>query len=173
MPGKDARLEDLGSRLLAREALADRCRRLKEEGRTVVFTNGCFDLLHTGHLAYLMFARARGDVLVVGINSDASVRRAKGDGRPIVPEHERALMLLGLRAVDYVTIFDEDEPRDLIEALLPDVLVKGRDWAHYVSGRDVVEANGGRVVLADLVEGRSTSSLIQNIVSVYDKGDST
>ena len=136
-------------------------------GRTLVFTNGCFDILHRGHVDYLEFARAQGDALVVGLNSDASVRRNKGDKRPINLEEDRAFILRALRAVDYVVIFDDVEPRALIGRILPDVLVKGKDWSHYVSGRDIVEANGGRVVLADLVEGRSTSSTIDRILSAY------
>lgn len=132
-------------------------------GRKVVFTNGCFDILHRGHVTYLEFARAQGDALILGLNSDASVRKAKGPSRPVNSQEDRAFVLLGLRAVDAVTVFDEDEPRDLIAELVPDVLVKGRDWAHYVSGRDIVEAAGGKVVLADLVEGRSTTATIKKI----------
>ena len=135
--------------------------RLHAEGRTLVFTNGCFDILHRGHVTYLAFAREQGDALCVGLNSDASVRRAKGPTRPVVPQEDRAIVLSSLRCVDYVVVFDEDEPRDLIAAILPDVLVKGRDWAHYVSGRDIVEAHGGRVVLADMVEGRSTTAILR------------
>lgn len=130
------------------------------QGRKLVFTNGCFDILHRGHAEYLAFARAQGDALVVGLNSDASVRRAKGPTRPVNPEMDRAFVLGSLRAVDFVVIFDEEEPRDLIGKILPDVLVKGKDWAHYVSGRDIVEAHGGRVVLAEMVEGRSTTATI-------------
>jgi D-beta-D-heptose 7-phosphate kinase/D-beta-D-heptose 1-phosphate adenosyltransferase len=137
--------------------------RLHAEGRTLVFTNGCFDILHRGHADYLAFSRSQGDALVVGLNSDASVRRAKGPTRPVNPEQDRAYVLGSLRAVDFVVIFDEDEPRDLISQILPDVLVKGKDWAHYVSGRDIVEANGGRVVLAEMVEGRSTTSTIERM----------
>jgi D-beta-D-heptose 7-phosphate kinase/D-beta-D-heptose 1-phosphate adenosyltransferase len=137
--------------------------RLHTEGRTLVFTNGCFDILHRGHADYLAFARSQGDALVVGLNSDASVRRAKGPTRPVNPEHDRAYVLGSLRAVDFVVIFDEDEPRNLISQILPDVLVKGKDWAHYVSGRDIVEANGGRVVLAEMVEGRSTTATIERM----------
>jgi rfaE bifunctional protein nucleotidyltransferase chain/domain len=136
---------------------------LVEDGRTLVFTNGCFDILHLGHVTYLGFARAQGDALVVGVNSDASVRRAKGPKRPINSQDDRAKVLLALKAVDYVVIFDEDEPRDLIETVLPQVLVKGADWAHYVSGRDIVEAHGGRVVLADMVPDRSTTATIAAI----------
>lgn len=132
-------------------------------GRTLVFTNGCFDILHRGHADYLAFARSQGDALVVGLNSDASVRRAKGPSRPVNPEADRAFVLGSLRAVDFVVIFDEDEPRNLIAQILPDVLVKGKDWAHFVSGRDIVEAHGGRVVLADMVEGRSTTATIERM----------
>lgn len=139
--------------------------RLHAEGKTLVFTNGCFDILHRGHAQYLSFAKAQGDALVVGLNSDISVRRAKGPARPVNAEQDRAFVLGSLRAVDYVVIFDEDEPRDLISKILPDVLVKGKDWAHYVSGRDVVEAHGGRVVLADMVEGKSTTSIIQRMTA--------
>lgn len=153
--------------LLHRDAMRVERDRLRAAGRKLVFTNGAFDLLHVGHLRYLAHARSLGDALVVGLNSDGSVRRYKGDKRPIVPERERAEMLLGLKCVDYVVIFDEDEPRDLIATVLPDVLVKGADWAHYVSGRDVVEAHGGRVVLAEFVQGRSTTNIVERILSAY------
>lgn len=141
--------------------------KLHEAGRKLVFTNGCFDILHRGHAAYLAFARAQGDALCVGLNSDASVRRAKGPKRPINPEGDRAFVLGALRAVDFVVIFDEDEPKELIGKILPHVLVKGRDWAHYVSGRDIVEVHGGQVVLADLVEGRSTTGTIERVLASY------
>ncbi|HUL52993.1 MAG TPA: D-glycero-beta-D-manno-heptose 1-phosphate adenylyltransferase [Opitutaceae bacterium] len=142
---------------------------LDAAGRRLVFTNGCFDLLHRGHATYLAFARAQGDALCVGLNSDASVRRNKGPHRPINPEQDRAFVLGSLRAVDFVVIFDEDEPRELIGRILPHVLVKGRDWAHYVSGRDIVEAHGGKVVLADLVEGRSTTGVIERVLQTGGK----
>jgi len=138
--------------------------RLKAAGVPLVFTNGAFDILHAGHATYLDWARRQGGALVVGMNSDASVRRYKGPTRPVIPQDQRARMLAALECVDYVVVFDEDEPRDLIAAILPDVLVKGADWAHYVSGRDVVEAAGGRVVLADMVAGLSTSAVIRRIV---------
>ena len=154
-------------RLLTREQMKSERDRRRAAGEKVVFTNGAFDILHLGHLDYLTFARAQGDCLIVGLNSDASVSHYKGPKRPVVPELERAAMLSGLRAVDYVVIFDEDEPKELIAALLPDVLVKGADWAHYVSGRDVVEANGGKVVLADLVAGKSTTNIIRKVVESY------
>lgn len=143
--------------------------RLVAEGKTLVFTNGCFDILHRGHVTYMTFARNQGDALVVGVNSDASVKRNKGDNRPINSQEDRAYVLASLRAVDYVVIFDDKEPKELIAQILPQVLVKGKDWAHYVSGREVVEANGGRVVLADMVEGRSTTSTIDKIIQVYGK----
>jgi len=140
---------------------------LREVQNTLVFTNGAFDILHAGHVSYLNFARAQGDALVVGLNSDASVRRYKGDKRPVNPEQDRALVLAALECVDYVVVFDEDEPKELIGEIIPDVLVKGADWAHYVSGRDIVEAHGGKVVLADMVAGRSTTSAIQRILEAY------
>jgi len=149
--------------LLDAAVMAERREGLRRAGRTVVFTNGAFDILHVGHLQYLSFARQQGDCLIVGLNSDASVRRYKGPDRPINTEGDRARLLLGLRCVDYVVVFEEDEPKDLIARLLPDVLVKGADWAHYVSGREVVEAHGGRVVLAEMVEGRSTTRVIERI----------
>ena len=146
-----------------RAALAAECRRLRAEGRRIAFTNGCFDLMHAGHASSLEFARKQGDVLVVALNTDASVRRLKGPERPIVDEKNRARMMAALECVDYVTWFGEDEPRDLIAELLPNVLVKASDWAAYVSGRDIVEAHGGRVVLAPMVEGLSTTTLVAKI----------
>ena len=143
--------------------------RFREGCKTIAFTNGCFDILHSGHVTYLQFARAQGDVLILGMNSDASVRRNKGDNRPINCEQDRAVVIAALECVDYVVLFDEDEPADLIEKLLPDVLVKGEDWAHYVSGREAVEAAGGKVVLAKMVEGRSTTSTIDNVLKIYGK----
>jgi len=128
----------------------------------VVFTNGCFDILHRGHVEYLYAARSLGDALVVGLNSDRSVRRLKGAGRPVNGEEDRALVLAGLAAVDAVVLFEEDTPRELIAALLPDVLVKGGDYTRdTVVGGDEVEAAGGRVVIAPLVPGRSTTSILQ------------
>jgi D-beta-D-heptose 7-phosphate kinase/D-beta-D-heptose 1-phosphate adenosyltransferase len=154
--------------LTAAQCRAERDR-LVAEGRKLVFTNGCFDILHRGHVTYMEFARNQGDALVVGLNSDASVKRNKGDNRPINSETDRAYVLGSLRAVDYVVIFDENEPKELIAQILPQVLVKGRDWAHYVSGREIVEANGGCVVLADMVDGKSTTGTIERILEVYGK----
>jgi D-beta-D-heptose 7-phosphate kinase/D-beta-D-heptose 1-phosphate adenosyltransferase len=136
----------------------------KAEGRRVVFTNGCFDLLHAGHLALLEAARGQGDVLIVAINSDASVRGLKGPGRPVVPEQERAEVLEALESVDRVVIYDEPTPLETIRVLVPDVLVKGADWAEdKVVGREVVEAAGGRVVRVELLPGQSTSALLERI----------
>jgi D-beta-D-heptose 7-phosphate kinase/D-beta-D-heptose 1-phosphate adenosyltransferase len=131
---------------------------------TIVFTNGCFDILHRGHVEYLAAARQLGDVLVVGLNSDASVRRLKGPDRPINPEGDRAAVLDALRAVDFVTIFEEDTPAALIEAVQPDVLVKGADYTEdRIVGADIVRQRGGRVVIVPLLGGRSTSGLIARI----------
>lgn len=138
--------------------------RLVGAGKELVFTNGCFDILHRGHAEYLAFARSQGDALCVGLNSDASVRRSKGPTRPVNPQEDRAFVVGSLRAVDFVVIFDEDEPKNLISQVLPQVLVKGRDWAHYVSGREIVEKHGGRVVLAEMVAGRSTTTTIERIL---------
>ncbi len=143
--------------------------KLVAQGKHLVFTNGCFDILHRGHITYLAFARNQGDALVVGLNTDASVKANKGDDRPINSEEDRAYVLGSLRAVDYIVLFGDKEPKDIIAKILPQVLVKGSDWAHYVSGREVVEANGGKVVLADMVEGRSTTNTIQRILQVYGK----
>ena len=139
----------------------------KAEGRIFVFTNGCFDILHQGHVDYLHFARQQGDLLAVGMNSDASVRRLKGELRPILPQHERARILAALEAVDYVTVFDETHVDALINALLPDVLVKGGDRKDWVCGREVVESNGGKVVLAPVAEGCSTTNVIQRVLELY------
>jgi len=136
----------------------------RSEGRRVVFANGCFDLLHPGHVALLESARALGDVLVVAINSDASVRALKGSGRPLVPEAERAEALGALEAVDAVVAYDEPTPREIVAALLPDILVKGADWAEdAIVGREEVEAAGGRVERIPLVPGLSTTALVERI----------
>ena len=134
----------------------------RAEGRRVVFTNGCFDLLHAGHVRLLEQARAQGDLLIVGLNGDDSVRRLKGQGRPILPEDERAETLLALEAVDRVVIYPEDTPAETISALVPDVLVKGADWGPgMIVGADVVEAAGGRVVRVELVPERSTTAIVE------------
>jgi len=151
-------------KILSRAALIIRRREWKNNCRRVVFTNGCFDLLHPGHIRLLEQARTHADLLVVGVNSDRSVRDLKGKGRPLLPEAERAELLAALAAVDAVTIFDEPTPRDLIAALLPDVLVKGGDWGpEEIVGRAEVEGAGGRVVTIPYLEGYSTSALIARI----------
>jgi D-beta-D-heptose 7-phosphate kinase / D-beta-D-heptose 1-phosphate adenosyltransferase len=153
---------DPEQRVLDRDEVVRRFGRPRNE--RVVFTNGCFDILHRGHVAYLYAARALGDSLVVGLNTDASVRRLKGEGRPVVAEDDRAYVLAGLGCVDAVTLFDEDTPAELIADLLPDVLVKGGDYSpDAVVGRDVVEANGGRLVLIPFVTGRSTTEILHRI----------
>lgn len=145
------------------ELLAER-ERLRSRGQNLVFTNGVFDLLHVGHVRYLQQARELGDALVVAINSDRSVRELKGEDRPLTSQNERAEILLALAAVDYVTIFDELSPRNLIKGLLPDVLVKGGDYSiDQIHGRTEVEAAGGRVVSLPFVEGVSTSAILERL----------
>ena len=151
-------------KIVSREELIELTGREKRNGRTVVFTNGCFDLLHPGHVRCLAEARALGDLLVVAVNSDRSVRGNKGPERPLVGEQDRAEVLAGLASVDYVTIFDEPTPRELIARVLPNVLVKGADWAlDQVAGREEVEADGGRVLAIPLAPGYSTTRLVQRI----------
>ena len=141
--------------------------RLRDQGRTVVFTNGVFDLLHLGHVRYLAAARALGDALIVGLNGDASVHRNKGPDRPITPQDERAEILLALASVDAVVVFDQDTPAEIIAALQPDVLVKGADWAaDRIVGRDTVEARNGRVVRIPLEAGHSTTSIVERVRAV-------
>lgn len=152
------------AKILPLEAVVERVAELKRRGRTVVFTNGCFDLLHPGHTRYLAEARTLGDALVVAVNSDRSVRALKGPGRPAVPEAERAEVLAALRSVDYVTVFDDLTPWSVIAHMLPQVLVKGADWGpNAIVGREEVEAAGGRVVSIPLAEGYSTSAIIEKI----------
>lgn len=139
---------------------------LKKRGKTVVFTNGCFDLLHYGHVMYLQKAKAKGDLLVVAVNSDASVKRIKGKNRPIVNEHDRARVIAGLESVDYVVLFNKDNPLELIRQIQPDILVKGADWKkNKIIGADIVHKNRGRVVTIKLSPGRSTTSLIKKIIA--------
>jgi D-glycero-beta-D-manno-heptose 1-phosphate adenylyltransferase len=141
--------------------------REKRNGKRVAFTNGCFDLLHPGHIRILESARALGDALIVGINSDASVKRLKGAGRPVLPELERAEILASLESVDAVVIFDEATPQRVIAAVLPDVLVKGGDWPDdQIVGREEVEAAGGKVVRAEIVQGYSTTDILKKIRSL-------
>ena len=131
----------------------------------MVFTNGCYDLLHPGHVRLLEQARSLGDVLILALNSDASVRRMKGPSRPLIAENERVAMVLALAAVDAVTLFDEDTPRELIAEVLPDVLVKGADWSHFIAGREEVEAAGGRVLTIALEPGYSTTNIVEGMIN--------
>jgi len=149
---------------MTRDEAIDAVAARRARGETIVFTNGVFDLLHPGHVKYLQDARALGDALIVGLNSDASVRRNKGPSRPITPEGERAEMLAALAAVDAVVVFDEDTPAELIRAVQPDILVKGADWAEdQIVGRDTVEARGGRVVRVALEPGHSTTAIVERV----------
>ncbi len=154
-------------KLVPRPVLVGILTDLRRRGKCIVFTNGCFDLLHIGHVRYLQAARALGDLLVVGVNTDASVRRlSKGSGRPIVPEDQRSEVLAALACVDYVTLFDEPDPLPLISDIQPDVLVKGGDWRpDQIVGRQIVEARGGRVLSIPLVPDISTTALIERIRS--------
>lgn len=141
---------------------------LKAEGRKVVFTNGVFDILHAGHVDYLNKARTAGDVLILALNSDSSVRRIKGEKRPIVPENERAFVLANLKAVDYVTLFEEDTPLEIISELIPDILIKGADWSiDKIVGREIVEANGGVVKTIEFVNQTSTTNIIKTVLERY------
>jgi rfaE bifunctional protein nucleotidyltransferase chain/domain len=145
---------------------------LKAKGRRIVFTNGCFDLLHIGHIRYLEEAKALGDVLVIGVNSDHSVRNLKGLQRPILPEEERAEILSGLGCVDYITIFNEPDPYQLISLLQPHVLVKGGDWTKETTvGGELIEKLGGEVVILPFAKGSSTSNIIETILKHYEKRD--
>lgn len=144
----------------------DRCRR---EGKKIVFTNGCFDILHVGHTRYLREAKKNGGILVVALNSDSSVRAIKGEQRPLVPEAERADVVASLESVDYVTIFDEHTPLELIEYLKPDILVKGGDWAEEnIVGRESVKKRGGRVIIIPEIEGASTTNIVEKVISAYE-----
>jgi len=152
------------ARFYNREELVEQRKRWKQEGKTVVFTNGCYDLLHPGHIRLLEKARSLGDLLILALNSDSSVRRFKGPSRPLLAESERAEVALALAAVDAVTLFDEDTPRELIAEVLPDILVKGADWSHFVAGREEVEAAGGQVLNLALEPGYSTTNIVETIL---------
>ncbi len=142
----------------------------RDSGKKVVFTNGVFDIIHAGHVDYLIKARQSGDVLIVGLNSDASVKRIKGEYRPIVPETQRAFVLSNLKPVDYVVIFEEDTPAQLIETLIPDILIKGADWSlDNIVGKDVVIRNGGIVKTIEFVNAQSTSNIVQTILERYNR----
>ncbi len=143
---------------------------LKQNGKKVVFTNGCFDILHAGHVDYLSKAKECGDILIVGLNSDRSVRKIKGNNRPIVNETERSFILNNLKPVDYVVLFDELTPQKLIEIIIPDVLVKGADWnIENIVGHDIVESNGGEVIAIEFVTSQSTTNIIQKVIDTYNE----
>jgi D-glycero-beta-D-manno-heptose 1-phosphate adenylyltransferase len=156
--------EDSTSRVLTWPQTEAFVKSARAAGQRIVFTNGVFDLLHPGHVRYLEHARRLGDVLIVGVNADQSVRRNKGPGRPITPEYERAEVLAALACVDAVVIFEEETPAEIVRLVQPDVLVKGADWpADQIVGRDTVEARGGRVVLVPTEEGHSTTAIVNRI----------
>jgi len=134
-------------------------------GKTVVFTNGCYDILHPGHISLLERSRSEGDILILALNTDASVARLKGPSRPLISEQDRAAMALALEAVDAVTFFDEDTPRELIADVLPDILIKGADWAHFIAGREEVEAAGGKVMALSLEPGFSTTNIEKELLA--------
>lgn len=143
--------------------------KLKQEGKRIVFTNGCFDIIHLGHVTYLKKAREYGDILIVGLNSDESVKGIKGDKRPVVPQGERAEVLSSIRYVDFVVIFNEPDPYKTIEAIKPDVLVKGGDWAiENIIGRDIVESGGGTVCNIPYIEGSSSTNIIEEILKRFN-----
>ena len=152
------------ARFYSRDELVTQRAEWKREGRTVVFTNGCYDLLHPGHIRLLESARSRGDILILALNTDASVQRLKGPSRPLIREHDRVALACALESVDAVTTFDEDTPRELIAAVLPDILIKGADWAHFIAGREEVEAAGGTVLALPLEPGYSTSGIVEEIL---------
>jgi len=155
-------------KIFSRETLKEQLNRLRQAGETIVFTNGCFDILHVGHVRYLREAKKLGDILVLALNSDASVRAIKGEKRPLVPEDERADIMAALESIDYVILFDDPTPQQLIEYLKPDILVKGGDWAEAaIAGADFVKASGGRVITIPLTEGRSTTNIVEKIRQVY------
>ena len=137
----------------------------KRSGKKVVFTNGCYDVLHPGHIRLLESARSLGDILILALNTDASVQRLKGPTRPLISEVERAELAAALEAVDAVTFFDEDTPRELIARVLPDVLIKGADWAHFIAGREEVEAAGGQVLALPLEPGYSTTNIVDEVLA--------
>jgi rfaE bifunctional protein nucleotidyltransferase chain/domain len=152
-------------RFYTREGLVAARAEWRRAGKIVVFTNGCYDILHPGHVRLLERARSLGDLLILALNTDSSVRRLKGPGRPLIPEQQRAELVAALQAVDAVTFFDEDTPRELIAAVLPDILVKGADWAHWIAGREEVEAAGGKVLALSLEPGYSTTGIVEEILS--------
>ena len=156
-------------RIIESENIKKELSGLKKKSKKIVFTNGCFDIIHAGHISYLNEAKALGDILIVGLNSDESVRRLKGADRPVVNERDRAYVLANLKPVDYVVMFDEDTPYELIKKIKPDVLVKGADYkGKSIAGSDIVKSSGGETVLINFIEGKSTSEIIKKIKSKSD-----
>ena len=153
------------SKIFTRAGLIAARAQWRQDGKTVVFTNGCYDILHPGHIRLLESARSLGDILILALNTDVSVQRLKGPNRPLLNQVERAALASSLSAVDAVTFFDEDTPRDLIAAVLPDILIKGADWAHFIAGREEVEAAGGKVLALPLEPGYSTTGIVEEILS--------
>jgi len=151
--------------IYSREQLIAERAAWKRAGQKVVFTNGCYDILHPGHIRLLEAARSLGDVLILALNTDASVQRLKGPTRPLISEDRRAELAAALTAVDAVTFFDEDTPRELIAAVLPDILIKGADWAHFIAGREEVEAAGGQVLALPLEPGYSTTGILEEVLA--------
>ena len=147
-----------------REELVRARQKWRSAGRTVVFTNGCYDILHPGHIQLLEQARSLGDILILALNTDSSVQRLKGPSRPLIPQDDRVELACALEAVNAVTLFDEDTPRELIAEVLPDILIKGADWVHFIAGREEVEAAGGRVLALPLEPGYSTTNLVEEIL---------
>ncbi|WP_025209326.1 D-glycero-beta-D-manno-heptose 1-phosphate adenylyltransferase [Hippea sp. KM1] len=159
---------DYSDRIVDFDTIARISNKLRQDGRVIGFTNGCFDILHAGHVSYLNRAKGLVDVLIVGLNSDASVRRIKGNKRPINPQYDRAVVLASLRSVDFVVVFDEDTPLELIKIIRPDILIKGADWKDKgVVGADVVKSYGGRVEFIEFLDGRSTTGTIERIIDAY------
>jgi rfaE bifunctional protein nucleotidyltransferase chain/domain len=153
------------SQIYTREQLIALRADWKRAAKKVVFTNGCYDVLHPGHIRLLEAARSLGDVLILALNTDASVQRLKGPTRPLLSENQRAELAAALAAVDAVTFFDEDTPRELIAAVLPDILIKGADWTHFIAGREEVEASGGRVLALPLEPGYSTTGILEQVLA--------
>lgn len=163
-------MSGISKNILSRKEIIEVRKKLKLENKKVVFTNGCFDILHAGHVDYLNKAKAAGDILIVALNSDKSTRSIKGEKRPIVNERERGFIMANLKAVDYVTFFDEDTPAEIISELIPDVLIKGADWdINKIVGKDIVEANGGEVKTIEFVNFQSTTNIIDTVLERYSR----
>ena len=159
-----------GTKIISLSSLQRKIRRLKQNGKCIVFTNGCFDILHYGHVKYLQDARSKGDYLVVAVNSDASIKKIKAKNRPVIGQTDRLKTVAALSSVDFVVLFNAVNPLRLIKALKPDILIKGADWSKQrIIGADFVESYGGKVLTVNLVKGRSTSALIEKIVHDFPK----